>query len=176
MSAAPFVPANPEFESVVRESFSRQTMMATLGAGITRLRPGEVDLRLPWSPAFCQQNGYMHAGAIASVADSANGYAAFTLAAPDTDVLAVEFKINLLAPARGTEFLACGRVLRPGRTLTDADCNHAVHPHRAAKSAALSREARPGPRRQRQPSAPGPNPMGRLPIRSPPTIAPAGAG
>ena len=118
MSAAPFVPANPEFESVVRESFSRQTMMATLGAGITRLRPGEVDLGLPWAPAFCQQNGYIHAGAIATVADSANGYAAYTLAAPDTDVLAVEFKINLLAPARGTEFLACGRVLRPGRTLT----------------------------------------------------------
>ena len=151
MSAAPFVPANPEFESVVRESFSHQTMMATLGVGITRLTPGEVDLRLPWSPAFCQQNGYMHAGAIASVADSANGYAAYTLAAPDTDVLAVEFKINLLAPARGTEFLACGRVLRPGRTLQN-------HPH-------ITR-----------PCAPGPNPMGRLPIRSPPPIAPAGAG
>ena len=118
MSTGRFAPANPEFESVVRESFSRQTMMATLGAGIARIMPGEVDLRLPWSPAFCQQNGYLHAGAIASAADSANGYAAYTLAAPDTDVLAVEFKINLLAPARGTEFLACGRVLRPGRTLT----------------------------------------------------------
>src|SRR5882724_9711061 len=106
MSADPFVPANPEFESVVRESFSRQTMMATLGADIARLTPGEVDLHLPWSPAFCQQNGYMHAGAIASVADSANGYAAYTLAAPDTDVLGVEFKINLLAPAKASGFLA----------------------------------------------------------------------
>jgi uncharacterized protein (TIGR00369 family) len=118
MSAAPFLPANPEFEAVVRESFSRQTMMASLGAGIVRIAPGEVDLRLPWTSAFCQQNGYLHAGAIASVADSANGYAAYSLAPPETDVLAVEFKINLLAPAKGTEFLACGRVLRPGRTLT----------------------------------------------------------
>jgi uncharacterized protein (TIGR00369 family) len=116
--AAGFVPANPAYEAVVRESFARQSLMATLGVSIAHLSPGEVHLRLPYSPAFCQQNGYLHAGAIASVADSANGYAAFSLAPPDTDVLAVEFKINLLAPARGAEFLACGRVLRPGRTLT----------------------------------------------------------
>jgi uncharacterized protein (TIGR00369 family) len=81
-------------------------------------RPGEVHLALPFAPQFCQQNGFLHAGAIASVADSANGYAAYTLAPPESDVLAVEFKINLLAPARGDGFLACGRVLRPGRTLT----------------------------------------------------------
>jgi uncharacterized protein (TIGR00369 family) len=74
-------------------------------------------LAFPFAAQFCQQNGFMHAGATASVADSANGYAAYTLAPPDTDVLAVEFKINLLAPARGG-VLACGRVLRPGRTLT----------------------------------------------------------
>jgi uncharacterized protein (TIGR00369 family) len=113
-----FVPKQADFEAVVRESFSRQTFMATLGVEISRLAPGAVDLSLPYSPALCQQNGHLHAGAIASVADSANGYAAYTLAAPGTDVLAVEFKINLLAPARGTSFLACGRVLRPGRTLT----------------------------------------------------------
>jgi uncharacterized protein (TIGR00369 family) len=77
-----------------------------------------VHLALPFAPQFCQQNGFLHAGAIASVADSANGYAAYTLAPPESDVLAVEFKINLLAPARGDGFLACGRVLRPGRTLT----------------------------------------------------------
>jgi uncharacterized protein (TIGR00369 family) len=92
--------------------------MATLGAKIVFVAPGEVHLSLPFDPQFCQQNGYMHAGAIASVADSANGYAASTLAPPGTDVLAVEFKINLLAPAQGEGFLACGRVLRPGRTLT----------------------------------------------------------
>jgi uncharacterized protein (TIGR00369 family) len=113
-----FIPRNAEFESVVRESFRRQTLMATLGATIDRLEAGAVDLRLPYSAALCQQNGYLHAGAIASVADSANGYAAYTLAPIDTDVLAVEFKINLLQPARGSYFIARGRVIRPGRTLT----------------------------------------------------------
>jgi uncharacterized protein (TIGR00369 family) len=92
--------------------------MATLGITIARIAPGEVDLALPYSTRFCQQNGFMHAGAIASVADSANGYAAYTLAPPGTDVLAVEFKINLLAPAKAGSFVACGRVLRAGRTLT----------------------------------------------------------
>ena len=110
--------ADPSYEARVRESFGRQSHMDTLGARIAYIAPGEVHLSLPYSPKFCQQNGYMHAGAIASVADSANGYAAFTLAAPETDVLAVEFKINLLAPAKASAFLACGRVLRAGRTLT----------------------------------------------------------
>jgi uncharacterized protein (TIGR00369 family) len=92
--------------------------MATLGVQIEYVAPGEVHLAMPYSAAWCQQNGYLHAGAIASIADSANGYAAFTLAPPETDVLAVEFKINLLAPAQGDRFLACARVLRAGRTLT----------------------------------------------------------
>src|SRR3954471_21054975 len=105
-------------EARVRESFSRQSHMATLGAEIVFIAPGEVHLAFPFGEEFCQQNGFMHAGAIASVADSANGYAAHTLAPPNSDVLAVEFKINLLAPARGTGFVACGKVLRPGRTLT----------------------------------------------------------
>lgn len=112
------IPNDAAYDARVRESFGRQNHMATLGAKIVFLAPGEVHLAFPFDAQFCQQNGFMHAGAIASVADSANGYAAFTLAPPDTDVLAVEFKINLLAPARGSEFLACGRVLRPGRTLT----------------------------------------------------------
>lgn len=109
---------NPSWERVVNESFVRQTHMATLGARITRLEPGAVDLTAAFDPRFTQQNGFWHAGAVASLADSANGYAAFSLAPPDTDVLAVEFKINLLAPARGEAFRAEGRVLRPGRTLT----------------------------------------------------------
>ena len=92
--------------------------MATMGVRVARIAPGEVDLEMPYSPAFCQQNGYLHAGATASLADSANGYAAYTLAAAGTDVLAVEFKINLLAPAQGDRFSARGRVVRPGRTLT----------------------------------------------------------
>jgi len=111
-------PKDPAYEARVRESFARQSHMATLGASIVFIAPGEVHLALPFAPQFCQQNGYLHAGAITSVADSASGYAAYTLAPPDTDVLAVEFKINLLAPAKGEEFLACAQVLRPGRTLT----------------------------------------------------------
>lgn len=112
------IPKDPSFETRVRESFHRQSHMATLGATIAFVAPGEVHLALPFGAQFCQQNGFMHAGAIASIADSANGYAAYTLAPPETDVLAVEFKINLLAPAQGDRFLACGRVLRAGRTLT----------------------------------------------------------
>jgi uncharacterized protein (TIGR00369 family) len=109
---------NPDFERTVRESFERQAHMATLNARITRLEPGAVDLTAPYDPRFSQQNGFWHAGAVASLADSANGYAAFSLAPAGTDVLAVEFKINLLAPAEGEAFRAEGRVLRPGRTLT----------------------------------------------------------
>jgi uncharacterized protein (TIGR00369 family) len=118
MSPVSTTPPDAGYQDRVRESFSRQAHMTSLGVTIERIAPGEVDLRLPFSPRFTQQNGYLHAGAIASVADSANGYAAYTLAPPDSDVLAVEFKINLLAPARGTAFLAKGRVLRSGRTLT----------------------------------------------------------
>ena len=105
-------------ESRIRESFARQRHMATLGATIARIGPGEVHLAMPYDERFCQQNGFLHAGAVASLADSANGYAAYTLAPPDTDVLAVEFKINLLQPARAERFLARARVIRPGRTLS----------------------------------------------------------
>ena len=105
-------------ESRIRESFGRQRHMATLGVTIAHIGPGEVHLAMPYDERFCQQNGFLHAGAIASVADSANGYAAYTLAPPDTDVLAVEFKINLLEPARASGFLARARVVRGGRTLS----------------------------------------------------------
>jgi uncharacterized protein (TIGR00369 family) len=105
-------------EARIRESFGRQRLMATLGVSIAYIGPGEVHLAMPYDERFCQQNGFLHAGAIASLADSANGYAAYTLAPPDTDVLAVEFKINLLQPARADRFLARARVLRPGRTLS----------------------------------------------------------
>ncbi|HWB36741.1 MAG TPA: PaaI family thioesterase [Rugosimonospora sp.] len=118
----PFAPEwaapDPHFRAVVEESFKRQRHMATLGARLTSVRPGLVVLEAPFDPRFTQQNGFWHAGAVASLADSANGYAAYSLAPPNTDVLAVEFKINLLAPAQGERFRAEGRVLRPGRTLT----------------------------------------------------------
>lgn len=111
-------PRNPEFERVVRESFGRQAQMTTLGAHLTRVEPGAVDITAPYDERFSQQNGFWHAGAVASIADSACGYAAFSLAAAGTDVLAVEFKINLLAPARGDTFRAVARVLRAGHTLS----------------------------------------------------------
>ncbi len=98
------IPQDPAYQVRVRESFSRQRHMATLGATIVSIAPGEVHLAFPYASQFCQQNGFMHAGAIASVADSANGYAAYTLASPETDVLAVEFKINLLARRRARGF------------------------------------------------------------------------
>jgi uncharacterized protein (TIGR00369 family) len=117
-----WIARNGDFEAMVRESFARQTLMATLGVRLARIAPGEVDLALEHRADLCQQNGFLHAGVIASLADSANGYAAFSLAPPGHDVLAVEFKINLLAPARGERFEARGRVLRPGRTLTACLC------------------------------------------------------
>ena len=115
---AEWKPRNADFAAIVRDSFARQPAMATLGATLVRVGPGECDIALPFAPALCQQNGFLHAGVIAAIADSANGYAAYSLAPAGTDVLAVEFKINLMAPARGERFEARGRVLRPGRTLT----------------------------------------------------------
>jgi uncharacterized protein (TIGR00369 family) len=118
-----FAIRNQQYARLTRESFARQTFMVTLGAQLVRVAPGEVDIVLPYSPALCQQNSFLHAGALTSIADSANGYAAFTLFPPATDVLAVEFKISLLAPAKAPRFLATGCVLRPGRTLTVCQCH-----------------------------------------------------
>ena len=115
---ARFVPGNPEFEADVRRSFSQQSLMSTLGAALELVAPGEVHVALSRSAALCQQNGFLHAGVITSIADTACGYAALTLAPSGANVLAVEFKINLLSPARAERFVARARVLRPGRTLT----------------------------------------------------------
>ena len=114
----PFTPSDPGFEERVRASFARQGLMATLGAELTSVRPGFCEIRLPFRDALSQQHGYFHAGATAAVADSAGGYAAFTLMGPGDSVLAVEFKINLLEPARGDALVARGQVLRSGRTLS----------------------------------------------------------
>jgi uncharacterized protein (TIGR00369 family) len=142
---ARFAAQDPAFEASVRASFARQAMMATLGARIVHIAPGELDLAAPFAPAFAQQNGYWHAGAVASLGDSASGYAAFTLAAPGSDVLAVEFKINLLAPARGERFLARGRVVRAGRTLTV--CQAEVFAEGGGAGASAGAVAGPAPAR-----------------------------
>ena len=115
---ADFQSANPNFEAVVRESFGRQTAMTTINARMTKVVPGGVVIEIPYSADLTQQNGFMHGGVITAIADSACGYAAYTLMPEGADVLAVEFKINLLAPAAGERFAAHGRVLRPGRTIT----------------------------------------------------------
>ncbi|HTZ24606.1 MAG TPA: PaaI family thioesterase [Streptosporangiaceae bacterium] len=105
-------------EQRIREGIRRQTLLTTLGISIAELAVGRVMLDLPYRADLCQQNGYVHAGAITALADSACGYAAASLMPEDRDVLTVEFKINLLAPARGDRFRATGEVIRAGRTLT----------------------------------------------------------
>jgi uncharacterized protein (TIGR00369 family) len=92
--------------------------MATIGAELVHVAPGEVDIVLPFSKQLTQQDGFLHAGVVAGAADSACGYAALTTMEPRAEVLTVEFKINLLAPAAGERLLVQGRVLRAGRTLT----------------------------------------------------------
>jgi uncharacterized protein (TIGR00369 family) len=109
---------DPGTEHRIRESMGRQTLLTTLGVSIAELGAGRVVLDLPYRADLCQQNGYVHAGAITALADSACGYAALSLMAGDRDVLTVEFKVNLLSPARGDRFRAAGEVIRAGRTLT----------------------------------------------------------
>jgi uncharacterized protein (TIGR00369 family) len=102
----------------VRESFERQGLMAHLGARIESISRGRAVVVLPWDSRITQQNGYIHAGATSSIADTAGGYAAYTLFPDDSDVLTVEYKINLIAPASGDHLEAVGTVVRSGRTLT----------------------------------------------------------
>ena len=102
----------------IQESFARQGLMRSLGARLVEVDRGRVVIEVPYADTLTQQNGYFHAAVSAAIGDTAGGYAAYTLMDPSDDVLAVEFKINLLAPARAESFLACGRVLRAGRTLT----------------------------------------------------------
>jgi uncharacterized protein (TIGR00369 family) len=108
----------PAAEERLRESISRQTLLTTLGVTVAELGNGRVVLDLPYRADLCQQNGYLHAGAITTLADSACGYAAASLMPDDRDVLTVEFKVNLLSPASGERFRATGEVVRAGRTLT----------------------------------------------------------
>lgn len=111
-------PVDPHFESRVRASFATQSIMTTIGATMTRVAVGEVDIELPFRRDLGQQNGYIHAGVISTILDSACGYAGYTLIPADANMLTVEFKINLLRPAVGDCFIARGRVVKPGKTLT----------------------------------------------------------
>jgi uncharacterized protein (TIGR00369 family) len=111
------VPLAPEIESQVREGFALHGFMRHLGATLTLLRPGFCEVRVPFSEALTQHHGYFHAGVSAAIADTACGCAAYTLMSPGSSLLSVEYKINLLAPARGTELIARARVVRSGKTL-----------------------------------------------------------
>jgi uncharacterized protein (TIGR00369 family) len=112
------IPRDPDFERRVRASFERQAAMATLGATLVRVSPGEVVVELPFRRDLTQQHGFLHAGIVTSVLDSACGYAALTLMERGAAVLSVEFKVNLITAARGDRFRASGRVVRAGRTVT----------------------------------------------------------
>jgi len=111
-------PRDPDFEQRVRASYARQAAMATLGATLSQVAPGQVVIELPFRPDLTQQHGFLHAGVVTTAMDSACGYAAMSLMERGAAVLSVEFKVNLLAPARGVRFRASGRVVRAGRNLT----------------------------------------------------------
>ena len=116
-----FEPKNPDYRAIATATFDGQRAMQSLGMSIARLEPGEVDLAMPYSPAWTQQNGFVHAGVITAGLDTACGIAAFTLMPANSDILTVEFKTNLLAPASGDRFVFRARVVKPGRTLTVCD-------------------------------------------------------
>jgi uncharacterized protein (TIGR00369 family) len=125
---AEFVPADPQFAERVRASFARQGAMRTIGASIGALAPGYCAIALVPRPDLSQQHGFVHAGIVAAIVDSAGGYAGFTLFPADSSVLTVEFKLNLLAPAQGEQLVAEGFVVRSGRTLTITRGEvHAIH-------------------------------------------------
>jgi len=118
--AAKIVPP-PDYEERVRASFARQQAMATIGAELTLVTPGIVEIEMPYDARLAQQHGFLHAGVISTALDSACGYAAYSLMPESTGVLTIEFKVNLLAPGKGERFLFRGSVTKPGRTITVAD-------------------------------------------------------
>src|SRR6266404_9951797 len=111
-------PINPSFAEDVAVSFAQQPIMNLIGARLSLVAPGVVEITLPYRSDLTQQHGYLHAGMVTTIADSACGYAAYSLMPAGSEVLSVEFKVNLLRPARGDEFLARAEVIKPGRTLT----------------------------------------------------------
>jgi uncharacterized protein (TIGR00369 family) len=121
MSAPRFEPKDPDYAARVRASFERQGAMKTIGAKLAAVEPGVVAIELPWAAGLTQQHGFLHAGVVATALDSACGYSAFSLMPADAAVLTIEYKINLLAPAKGQRFRMVGEVIKPGRTITVAE-------------------------------------------------------
>jgi uncharacterized protein (TIGR00369 family) len=110
--------SNPAFEEEIRQSFAQQKIMDLIAAEMTVVEPGVIEIALPYRADLTQHNGYVHAGIITAIADTACGYAAYTLMPVGSDVLAVEFKVDLLRTAKGELFVARAEVVKPGRTLT----------------------------------------------------------
>ncbi len=113
-----FEPQNPDFDTRVRDSFSRQPFMSYIGASLEVVAPGYVEVHLPYREELTQQHGFIHGGVLATIADNAAGYAAFTLMAADSSILTVEYKLNILRPGQGEKMLAKAKVIKPGRNLT----------------------------------------------------------
>lgn len=113
-----FTAPDPAFEARVRASFERQGIMRLIGARMTRVEPGRVEIELPYRADLTQQHGYFHAGVTSTIADSAGGYAGYTLFPAASSVLTVEYKMNLVAPADGEKLVAIGQVKKAGRSLT----------------------------------------------------------
>ena len=113
-----FKPVDPHYAARVRSSFEKQGVMKTIGAALAKVAPGEVVIEFSYDASLTQQHGYVHAGVVTAVVDSACGYVAYTLMPADSEVLTVEYKVNFMSPAKGERFKGIGRVLRPGRTIT----------------------------------------------------------
>ncbi len=113
-----FKPANPDFAEVVRGRFATQGLMQLIGATLERVEPGAVDIALPYRDDLTQQHAFLHGAVTTAIADSAAGYAALSLMPAGSEVLSIEFKINLLRPATGVRFVAEGRVVKSGKTIT----------------------------------------------------------
>jgi uncharacterized protein (TIGR00369 family) len=113
-----YSPMDENFETRIRASFEKQGIMHTIGGRLLKVEPGEVQIELPFSEALTQQHGFIHAGILTTIVDSACGYAASTLMPSESEVLTVEYKVNFISPAKGEKFLAIGRVVKPGRSLT----------------------------------------------------------
>jgi uncharacterized protein (TIGR00369 family) len=128
MPAPDFLPADPGFADRVRSSFAQQAAMALIGAELLDVAPGRITMALAHSPRVTQQHGFIHAGIVSTALDSACGYAAATLMPADAGVLTIEFKVNLLAPARGPHLRIEGQVTKAGRTISVAD-GRAWQPH-----------------------------------------------
>src|SRR6187431_1662129 len=109
---------NPSFADEIKQSFAKQTIMGLIGAELTRVESGIIEITLPYRADLAQQHGYVHAGIVTTIADSACGYAAYSLMPPNSEVLSVEFKVNLLRPAKGETFKAVAEVVKAGKTLT----------------------------------------------------------